>query len=508
VARRVTFLFRGDSPMTVTLTDAQAVGAAMTDRVTSNLGTFELRPQPNPALHAETLQRWWTSYTAAAKEQMDAGDYPPWVENYLIAMLSGRMKLPLPDWYLNTTKEEDELLSTLKLVAGSPGVGQAIFRKQAAGNNSVGQTANQPLPQPPTWNPPYDRDDLSNVPVEPLATRVPPECFYIRYGSFENYLWFLNLTEEYGGDLSSMVTLHGLKNESAARVETQLNLKTTAMSRLLGPTVIEDQAIIGQDLFLNDGASIGVLFKSKNAFLFRTSLKNDRSQLAASNDAVNLNEIAIGGKKATLLSSADNRVRSFLVEDDGYFLVTNSRTIAERFVEVGQTNASLAATSSFLLARQLMPLERQDTVFAYLSPDMQRGLVSPKYLIELRRRLSANAEISLTHLARLAFAQEQIPALNTSAQSSTGTSAGIVQLTEAGFLPSGFGTRPDGSGTIEVGNQVMDTRRGNRGTFLPIADVTMDAVTVEEAAWYQRIAAEYSARFPTFDPIMVGSVTR
>lgn len=68
----------------------------------------------------------------------------------------------------------------------------------------------------------------------------------------------------------------------------------------------------------------------------------------------------------------------------------------------------------------------------------------------------------------------------------------------------GFGTRPDGSGTIEVGEEVMDTRRGARGSFLPIADVEMELVTAEEAAWYARIANEYTNRFPTFDPVMVG----
>ena len=77
-------------------------------------------------------------------------------------------------------------------------------------------------------------------------------------------------------------------------------------------------------------------------------------------------------------------------------------------------------------------------------------------------------------------------------------------MTSAGFLPSGFGSRPDGSGTIEVGDSVMDTRRGARGTFLPIADVEVPLVTAEESAWYGRIAAEYSSRFPTIDPIMVG----
>jgi hypothetical protein len=351
----------------------------------------------------------------------------------------------------------------------------------------------------------FSQDSLGIAPndelaVEPMATRVPPECFYIRYGSFENYLWFLNLSEEYGGDISTMVSLRGIKNESTARVERQLNVKATAMSRMLGPSVIEDQAIIGRDLFVADGASIGVLFKAKNAFLLRTSLDNDRSTLAAADDSVTLEAIQIAGKKASFLSSADNRVRSYLVEDDGYFLVTNSLTIASRFLEVGQSGQSLAATSSFVLARQLMPLEREDTIFAYFSPEMLRGLVSPRYLIELRRRLSAKAEIALTHLGRYAARQEDM-ATRGAANSAP---IGIAELTDAGFLPRGFGSRPDGSGTIEVGESVMDTRRGARGTFLPIADVEISAVTADEAAWYGRIAAEYSARFPTFDPIMVG----
>ena len=440
-ARRVTFLFTGNAPMSVTLSDARGT-----------MGSFDVTPQSDPAVHSQTLSRWWKGYTAAAKQQIDSADYPTWVENYLVAMLSGRLHLPLPDWYVDTHKQEDELLSTLKLVAGVEGVGEAIFRQHAAGLNANIEAASLPLPPPPNWYPLFSQNDLTEIPVEPMATRVPPECFYIRYGSFENYLWFLNLSEEYGGDISTMVSLRGIENDSASRVEKQLNLKATAMSRMMGPSVIEDQALIGRDLFLGDGASMGVLFKSKNAFLLRTSMNSDRAAMAKADKSVTLEAIQIGDRKATLLSSADNRVRSFLVEDDGYFLVTNSRTIATRFLEVGQSKASLAATESFLLARKLMPLEREDTIFAYFSPQMLRGLVSPSYLIELRRRFSAKAEIALTHLARLAAIQENFASIiSATGDSAAPESIGIAELTSAGFLPSGFGTRPDGSGTIEVG---------------------------------------------------------
>ncbi|MCG8649704.1 MAG: hypothetical protein MI861_07720, partial [Pirellulales bacterium] len=346
-----------------------------------------------------------------------------------------------------------------------------------------------------------------------MATRVPPECFYVRYGSFENYLWFRDLSQEYGGDISRMITLRGIDDDSAGRIESQLNLETTELSRLFGGTVIEDQAIIGRDLFMSDGASIGILIKARNAFLMRTSLNSERTKRAQDDDAITLKDIKIANRPVSFLSSADNRVRSFLMEDDGYFLVTNSRTIVERFIEVGENGQSLANTSSFRLSRQLMPLEREDSIFAYFSPAMLRGLMSPTYLIELKRRLYAKSDISLVHLARLAAAAQASPNAARGGPNAArgGPNAiqdnpefGIDELVAAGFLPTGFGQRPDGSGVIAIGDQVIDTMRGARGSFLPIADAKIDAVTPEESAWYRRIAARYSLNFPTIDPIMVG----
>ncbi|MFK8111876.1 MAG: hypothetical protein AB8B91_06725 [Rubripirellula sp.] len=480
VARRVAFLFVGAEPLRVRVGDANG-----------DVGTYDLIPTADQAARDQILQRWWNGYTEAARLQIDSADYPTWVENYLVAMLAGRLNLALPDWYTNTKKDDDELLSTLKLIAGAEGVGEAIFRRAAAGKQDLA-AATLPVPAPPAWAPLFNRDNLAAVPVESLATRVPPECFYLRYGSFENYLWFRDLSDEYGGDLSKMVTLRGIENDTAARVETQLNMKTTELTRMLGATVIEDQAIIGRDLFMNDGASVGVILKAKNAFLLRTSLSGDRSKLARNNDGVTLKDIKIAGRPVSFLGSPDNKVRSFMAEDDGYFCIANSETLVRRFLEVGESGDSLGTTSAFRLSRQLMPLERQDTIFAYFSPQMLRGLVSPQYLIELRRRLHAKAESAMVHLAKRTASQESANA------------EGLDELIAAGFLPNGFGRRPDGSGLVVIGDQVVDTMRGGRGTYLPIADVKTESVTPEESAWYSQIASQYTSRFPTIDPIMVG----
>ena len=62
-----------------------------------------------------------------------------------------------------------------------------------------------------------------------------------------------------------MVLLRGFNYETSARMERMLNTKTTYLSKLLGDKVIDDMAIIGRDLYLKEGASLGVLLASKNA---------------------------------------------------------------------------------------------------------------------------------------------------------------------------------------------------------------------------------------------------
>lgn len=491
VARRATFLFTGDAPLTVELADDAGT-----------IGTYELVPKLDPALHATALNQWWVAYIDRAKSFIDNGDYPPWVETYLVAMLSGRTGNGLPDWFIAPSEKSDPLLETLKYLTGAEEVTKEIFRRTSAGlndNNQPGPNASPnatvPLPSPPRWQdtalPTVDESTVT----ESIAGHVPPECFYIRFGSFNNYLWFLDLAEEYGGDIGRMITLRGTVNKSTERFQNQIATQINQLSRMLGASVVEDQAVIGRDLFTNDGASMGVILKASNAFLLRSSLNNDRSTRASSDDKITLKQIDVDGHQVSFLSKTDNSIRSFLAEDNGYFLITNSKTLVKRFFEVSKSGESLAKTPSFRLSRSLVPVDRDDTIFAYFSPQMLQGLVSPEYMIELRRRSAAESDVSLVHLARLAAASESNDA--------SSTTLSVEELIEEGFLPLSFGKRPDGSGIVTIGERVIDTMRGGRGSFLPIADVEIEKVTAQEAEWYNSIANEYSERFPQMDPIIV-----
>src|SRR5690606_10607668 len=125
-----------------------------------------------------------------------------------------------------------------------------------------------PLPEP--------GEELSGVEVEPIALHVPVECFYLRFGSFTNYLWFRDLNKKWEGDLGNMLLRRGIDRASTQRLEQQLSLRENALAAFLGPQVIADVAIIGLDPYLSDGGAVGILFQAKANPLLANDLNSQR----------------------------------------------------------------------------------------------------------------------------------------------------------------------------------------------------------------------------------------
>lgn len=473
------FLFCGKEPLRLVLLSQQR-------------DEWVVVPAVQPRAHRRLMLAWWKRYTAAAPFWEQRPDYPPVVENYLQAMLSSRLGLPLPrkpaaDSWL------DMLADELGLMAGTEAARLAYQRQRLLEGRSVMPPATLPLPDPidPGRTPPPPA--AGDVAIEPLARRVPEECFYVRFGSFANFLWFQDTLARWNGDLQNLVARRGLDTQAREHFEEQLGLQTTAMARLLGGVVVADVAIIGTDLFLDEGGAYGVVFQAKQPGVLAQDLAQQRRQRLRAGSGVSEEHHLIAGREVSLLTSADRRLRSFYVADGDFHFVTTSRWLARRFLEVRQGKGSLGDSAGFRHARSLLPLARQDTVFVYLSSAFFRNLVSPRYRIEMIRRLQATADIELAQLALRAAAAEGHPART------------LEALAAAGFLPGGFGQRPDGSRTVlESTGQARDSLRGRKGYFLPVPDVEVPAVTPQEAEAYARLARLTQEHWRRFDPVMAG----
>ncbi|MBN2581077.1 MAG: hypothetical protein JXB10_18990 [Pirellulales bacterium] len=472
------FLFRGQEPLHVTLHARQPLPITIT-------------PRPAPAAtHRLLLEQWWRQYTQPPGLLEQKPDYPPLVENYLATMLERRLNLQRPPAQ-KTSSPYDELERELGLTLGTEKFRVALQRARLLGEYHGNQPADQPLPPPLEAPPLRFPETAQDVPIEPMAMRVPEECFYVRFGSFGNFLWMQDTLERWGGDAQNLVALRGLDLDSRGRIERQLILKQTALSRMLGPTVVADVAVLGTDLFFREGASYGFLFQAKNNFLFGNNIKSER-QARVKQGGVEEKTIKIDGKEVSYIFSADGTVRSYYAADGNFHLFATSRRLVERFLQTGKGIGSLGKSEEFRHARSMMPLSREDTVFVYFSDAFFRNFTSPHYRVEMARRLQAMADVELVQLAKLAAASEGKPG------------ATIEDLKRYGFLPEGFGPLPDGSRIVLHGGDVIDDHRGRRSGFLPIPDVPVGKITAFELAEYQRFADFYSRQWGRIDPILVG----
>jgi hypothetical protein len=498
----VYFLFTGDAPLELQLFAPTAA-------------TTTVAPQRDPVDHERLLSDWWVRYTRQANRIDRSADYPPLVDNYLLATLSRRLNLPpasqipsspirlLTDSLLGAAtgglpklpgaqSSDEQLNHEAGLLLGAQELRTELQTKVLLRQGETPEVADQPLPT--------GIDLASKVPevvgdvtIEPIASHVPAECFYVRYGNFANYQWFRNTLDRWSGDLQNLINRRGLDFGITPRTERQLSLKENVLAPILGPAVIADVAMIGTDMFFREGASIGFLFQARNNFALNSDFTQQRSATLQREPGCTDQQVDIAGHKVSFLSTPDNRVRSFYAVDGDFHFVTNSRWLVERFFEAAAGKNSLGATSEFRLARSLMPISRDYTVFAYLSDAFFQNLAAPHYQVEMDRRLRSAAEIDMAMVAQLAARGDSVNA------------ASLDDLIKAQYLPEGFGQRADGS-QLQIGatGEFYDTLRGGRGSFAPVPDVAFDMVTAAEAGRYTDFVSWLQSKWPQVDPVVVG----
>ncbi|MFI4877027.1 MAG: hypothetical protein ACIALR_16865 [Blastopirellula sp. JB062] len=480
----VYFLFTGSEPLDIT------VSSPTPQR-------FRITPTapPHPSMLTAMQMRWWREYHANLREQKEWANYPMVMETYMTAMLSRRLGLPAPPLSRSDLEDRDAFSpeQSVFVLLNSDKVRAAEMRSVML-DESITAPADLPVPQPIHWTEIVAPRPATEVPIEPLAKMVPADCFYVRFGKLSNYLWFNNLMKENGGDLGMMISNRGVKLGLNEVVQKQLALKQSELSELFGDAVVADVAMIGRDAYTREGAAFGLIFQAKNNDLLANDIVSNRKEALRRNKKLGakFETIEYAGQKISALTTPDNKIRSFYVRRGDYHLVTSSRTIAERFVTLNSDVDSLGATAEFLQARIMLPLKREDTIFCYMSSQFFQGLYSPQYRIELRRRLRATTEIELLKMARAAAMNEGHVDLSQEA------------LIAAGFLPTAFGRRADGSHIVEVDGVLRDSLRGAPGAFLPIADVPVTQVNAAEARDFERVREYHVTHWSQMDPLMAG----
>lgn len=479
VPRSLTFYFwfTGDQPLELNVYAPNRVQLTVTPR-------FDQRG------YDKLSNDWWNQYVNYYQYVHDNAEFPVGVQAYLTAMWAGRLGQQMPQLEGHLIRERGQGGTLTGKLLADESYRASILRDLMLGEMDD-QDAAQPLPPPVDLvakTPPPTAE--SETPVEPIAAYVPEECFYVRFGSFNNYLWFREFVSRWQGDFGNMLIRRSVRRDKSELISKMLGLKQSKVSAVLGPQVIEDVALIGMDPYLADGAAIGVLFHANNSFLLSASLAQQRSAAAKEIEGAKVKTLDIAGKKVSYLSSPDGVLRSYYATNGQFHLVTSSRAIVERFYEASSGGRSLAAANDFLAARTIYPEERDDRVFVHLSHAFLSNLVGPAYRIELDRRLRSIQTLNALELARLAAAQEGLP------------NATEADLADGSFLPRGFTRRADGAewSSNEVSESV-ESLRGYLGRFIPIADNLPKVASDVELRRYEAFVASLRSEVGRLAPL-------
>lgn len=476
------FVFHGREPLELTVTIRQG-----------ETYRFTVESEDNESRHASLKEKWWHRTTQSLQGESGYGEPADVMNGYLASMLSRRLFKETPNLPRYGWREFDGIGYLVSFLTGTDSICAAMQTDRFLWGTERTEPADQLLPKGVTIPSVPVPDIPDGVVIEPIAMHVPEDCFYIRCGSFSNFLWLKSRIQTWGSQFRNMALRQPVDYGIQEKLERQLVLKETAVARLFGDRLVSDVAIIGADTLLRDGAALGVIFQTKDtSAVLKAHIDQLREAARENNPAIVQRFIEIAGRDVSLLSTEDNTVRSFHVVDGDFQIITNSRVLAGDFIRAGRGEKSLGKLDEFRHARRLMPASEKQTAFVYLPDPFFRRLVSPQCRVEMTRRMQAMTEIETVQYAKLAAKAEGRPHQT------------IGELIDGGFLPKDFRTRPDGSRTQLVDNRPIDSLRGEHSAFLPIPDVDIEAITKSEAQAYGRFKTEYRRMWTRVDPVAIG----
>src|SRR5690606_11376673 len=246
---------------------------------------------------------WWEAYVKLYQRVHNDAEYPVGVQTYLTSLWAQRLVRQMPMLEGSLLREQGQGGTVaIKLLA------DAAYRAQVLRNLMLGRMddAGEMVPLPPHGVRVTGLTaPQAEVEVETIATHVPEECFYIRFGTFTNYLWFRDFMARWKGDLGNMLFLRSIRRSTSDLVSKQIALKETELARILGPQVISDVAIVGTDPYVGDGAAIGLIFQAKNNFLLAADFNKKRAAAQKEHDDATIETVEIAGHKVSYLSTPD-----------------------------------------------------------------------------------------------------------------------------------------------------------------------------------------------------------
>lgn len=323
--------------------------------------------------------------------------------------------------------------------------------------------------------------------LDALAGYIPADQHVVFFSSFEAAMALADEADEQGTPLVELAEPQSQDAGVLARYQRQLGLKTTALGRMLGPSVIKSMALTGGDPYFRIGTDLALVFEARDLATLKAAIVgqvtlNTKGEAGL---AIAAGKLVYGDEKISydLWSTPDRTVCSYVTAYGNVVVVSNSLAQVKNLFAVSTgAKPAIAVLDEYRFFRDRYPAGAEDeTAFLFLSDATIRRWCGPRWRIGDSRRtrdLAVLAELQAANLPKLADGTAEPGAIHTDLRLSV---SGDVARTSAG---------------------VYSKTLGSLGFMTPIGELPLERVTKSEADAYGRWRDGYQRNFSwAFDPI-------
>jgi hypothetical protein len=242
-----------------------------------------------------------------------------------------------------------------------------------------------------------------NAPDEPLAHAAPARFYYVRFASLAHLFRLLDEADTWISPVASISSGLAQNQDLGKRYEMQLGLQRSQVSRVLGPQVVTDLAVVGSDPYLREGSDLTFIFRVKNQSAFQAGLLSALAGHVAAHGNQTSQTLDHAGEKITVTRSQDGEIHQHRADVGGFSLVSNSLAALKAVIDTIKGRALALADAPdfrYMMARDAaVPAD----ILAFMSDAFVAEVVGPRQKILEARRMLALSDLMAPGNAALLY---------------------------------------------------------------------------------------------------------
>ncbi len=332
-----------------------------------------------------------------------------------------------------------------------------------------------------------------------LALCVPDDFYLVEFRSPGKMLEALEVSDLWGTHLFNQAARDARGRQTGERLRAQLAIEATPLLRPAYDFAVDEVGLAGSDLFVNEGSDVTLLFRVKQADVFKARMDGFLAKAEKAGARRDAGEYL--GVPYAHLATPDRSVSVFSAYPTAELHVRgNSKAAFERVLQAvlgkapdGKPVRRLGDTDEYRYVRTLMPRgAKEEDALVYLSDPFIRRLMGPAVKLTERRRVLCYNHLRMVGHAALLYRTERSQA-----------PASPDDLDKAKCLPGPL-TCPDGGKyTLSAdGSSGVCSHHGHANFLTPCLEAPVANVSGAEAGEYMAFLDEYNRYWGTyFDPI-------